>query len=85
MLVPTVSVFQAPAPKHLRDWENTRRRETMLQHIGIAITDTSTVDREEVAQSSLHEYPLLKALFRWRRTLQVRRPAGVCLACKRLR
>lgn len=71
VLVPTVSVFQAPAPRNLRDWENTRRRETMLKRIGIDIDETSTTDREIVEPGELHEYPLLKALFRWRRTLHL--------------
>eukprot|EP01051_Picozoa_sp_SAG22_P017591 SAG22_NODE_2753_length_2248_cov_1.772452_3_plen_84_part_00 len=45
----------------------------MLKRAGIDIDETSTRDREAVASSSpeLHEYPLLKALFRWRRTLNL--------------
>jgi hypothetical protein len=75
VLVPTVSVFQLPAPENFRDLENAEKSERLLKKIGI---DVDRTDEERRAGSdidgssrALLEYPLLKALFRWRRTLAV--------------
>jgi hypothetical protein len=73
VLVPTVSVFQAPAPQDLRDVESMAKRELMLKRVGIDVNDTDE-ERISVTQTrdrGLLEYPLLKALFRWRRTLSL--------------
>eukprot|EP01043_Picozoa_sp_COSAG02_P015903 COSAG02_NODE_688_length_18473_cov_77.428105_4_plen_2693_part_00 len=75
VLVPTVSVFQLPAPENFRDLESAEKSEQLLKKIGI---DVHRTDEERRAGSdndgssrALLEYPLLKALFRWRRTLAV--------------
>ena len=78
VLVPTVSVFQLPAPENFRDLESAEKSERLLKKIGI---DVERTDEERRAGHSsdgdgghsraLLDYPLLKALFRWRRTLAV--------------
>ena len=74
VLVPTVSVFQLPAPENFRDLENAEKSEQLLKKIGIDVNDTDDerrAGRDDGHTRLLLEYPLLKALFRWRRTLAV--------------
>ena len=86
VLVPTVSVFQLPAPENFRDLESAEKSERLLKKIGI---DVDRTDEERRAGSesdgssrALLEYPLLKALFRWRRTLAVLTTVPEVLACE---
>ena len=74
VLVPTVSVFQLPAPENFRDLESAEKSERLLKKIGIDVDRTDEerrAGRENDGSRALLEYPLLKALFRWRRTLAV--------------